>query len=121
LPTSLSPQVKSLLSLTGQIHTVEFPYDAVYTRTLITQTEEIVIGAMGIKGTRVVDIAVHPKFRKLGIASALVNTANVNIAYVVTDEAERFWQHIGWYYFHDAIDKGTRVKVYVKDRKVKIE
>lgn len=121
MPPSLSPQVKSLLSLTGQIHTEEFPYDKVYSVFVNTPDSGTVVAALGKKGTRVVDIVVLPAFRKLGLATTLINIADVNTAYVVSEEAEEFWSHIGWCYFYDTVDKGTKVKVFVKDRKVKIE
>ena len=113
-------QLKSLFSLTGQIHTEEFPYEEVLVFSIITPVGEIVVGALGKKGTRVVDVAVLPSFRKLGIASALIDISGVDTAYIVSKEAYDFWIHIGWHYFYDKIDKGTKVKVFVKERK-KIE
>ena len=110
-------QIKALLSLTGQVHTEEFPYEHVCTYSITTPVGEIVVGALGKKGTRVVDVAVLPSFRKMGIASALIDIAGVDTAYVVSKEAYDFWIHIGWHYFYDKIDKGTKVKVFVKERR----
>jgi len=111
-------QIKSLLSLTGQAHMEEFPYEQVYVYSIVTPAGELVIGALGKKGTRVVDVAVLPGFRKLGIASALIDIAEVDHAYVVSKEAENFWSHIGWHYGHKTIDKGVVVKVYCEEGKI---
>lgn len=111
----LSSEVKDLLFLTGQVHSEEFPYDQVYVIRIATTTTDKVVGALGRKGTRVVDIAVDPEYRKLGIATALINIAKVDTAYVVSPEAECFWEHIGWLYVGSTTDKDTEVKVYSKD------
>lgn len=113
-------QVRSLLSSTGQTHMEEFPYDHIRECSIITSEGELVIGAIGVKGTRVVDIAVHPSFRKQGIASFLIKQERVYTAYVVSEDAYQFWIHIGWFYYHNAVDKGTKVRVMVKERGVKI-
>lgn len=113
--TPLSSDVKSLLSLTGQVHSEEFPYDQVYVVRVADATIDKVVGALGRKGKRVVDIAVVPEFRKQGIATALISIAGVDTAYVVSPEAECFWEHIGWLYVGSTTDKDTEVKVYMKE------
>jgi len=111
-------QIKSLLSLTGQVHSEEFPYERIYVYSIVTPTGELVIGALGKKGTRVVDVAVLPEFRKEGVASALIKIAEVDTAYVVSEEAENFWSHIGWYFVCPIMDKEVEVKVYCKKGKI---
>jgi len=111
----LSSEVKDLLFLTGQVHSEEFPYDQVFVVRVADATTDKVVGALGRKGKRVVDIAVAPEFRKQGIATALINIAEVDTAYVVTPEAECFWEHIGWLYVGNTTDKDTHVRVYVKE------
>lgn len=74
------------------------------------------MGALGAKERRVVDVAVDPLFRRMGVASTLVELSKCEEAYVVTEEAAEFWRGIHWYYSHNKVDKGDIVRVYIKTR-----
>ncbi len=114
-PLSLS----ELLALTGQEHPEDYEYDEViviaHQDNSIMWPDPNAIGAVGInrKEKRIVDIAVHPMFRRNGIASMLVKLSDCTVAFTVKPEAERFWAALGWLYKGDTIDKGVKVKVWV--------
>jgi len=123
-----------ILALTGQVHDEDFKYDRVlimyvgaasYTSQLLLDDDKTkiimptVAATLGlnIKEKRVVDVAVHPYFRKFGFGKAIVNLAvkeyGVEVAYTVDMEAEKFWRRIGWMYVGKTIDKGTEVKMWM--------
>lgn len=78
------------------------------------------IGAVGINDeeNRIVDIAVHPDFRRKRIGKLLVELSGCTTAYAVTNEARAFWHGIGWAYIGARIDKGTEVDIFSKTVKL---
>lgn len=108
-----------LLELTGQVHESKRLYERYDKVNLMWYSEgEGAIGhLMGALGTnesekRIVDIAVHPEFRKRGIGRALVSLSKCEIAYTVDPEAEKFWRAIGWSYIGSKLDKDTLVSIW---------
>lgn len=77
-------------------------------------TDQIYVGAVGINEAerRVIDIAVHQSFRRLGIGRLLVALSKCEVAFTVNEEADKFWEHIGWRAAGTTIDKGTVVNVW---------
>lgn len=123
-----------ILALTGQVHDEEFRYDKVlvmyvgaesYTSQLLLDDDKTKVTMPSVAATlglnleekRVVDVAVHPYFRKFGFGRAIVKLAmkeyDVNIAYTVDEEAEKFWRRVGWMYVGETVDKGTIVKMWM--------
>jgi len=108
-------EVLELLRTTGQEHSLVFPYDrviSVYGQNEPNKT--YLVGAVGIVRNRIVDIAVVPMCRRLGIGSALVKLSQCTRAYVVDDEARKFWEAIGWKKIGTKLDKGTLVDIYFR-------
>jgi len=121
-----------ILKLTKQEHPVTFKYDKVYALYVsdnknkqpsladVNSAESVLcVGAIGIVGKRVVDVAVHPGFKRRGIGKALVKLGifyeDVNIAYAVSKEACKFWHGINWRWVGRKEDKGTLVEVFVRN------
>jgi GNAT superfamily N-acetyltransferase len=117
--------VRELLKLTGQQHDDNFKYDKVLSLKLTAEAEVrrdspgallsmMYIGAVGVneEERRVVDIAVHPLFRRLGIGKLLVQLSKCEVAFTVDKEADKFWEHIGWLPAGKTVDKGTVVNVW---------
>ena len=114
----------SLLALTGQEHDEDFKYDKVLAlykgiRYGVTQKDFEgssasvgCIGAVGfnLKENRIVDIAVHPRFRRLGIGKLLVKMSECTVAYSASIEANKFWDAIGWVYCGHIYDKNVLVR-----------
>ncbi len=111
--------LSELLGLTNQVHPEDFEYDEVIAIAHMDNTvlweDPSAIAAVGIdrKDDRIVDIAVHPDFRRNGLASMPVKLSDCTVAFTVHPEAERFWKAIGWLYKCDSIDKGVEVKVWI--------
>lgn len=112
----LSPS--DVLKLTGQEHPEGFKYDKVVSvwesETTSTRSKKSCMGAVGINEAekRIVDIAVHPDYRRLGIGHTLVLMSGCHTAYVIDPEAEKFWWGIGWSSYSTTTDKGTVVTVF---------
>jgi len=72
---------------------------------------------LNLEEKRVVDVAVHPYFRKFGFGRAIVALAvkeyGVEVAYTVDEEADKFWKAIGWVYVDTTNAKGTEVKMWM--------
>ena len=128
-------KIGEILALTGQVHDEDFDYDKVlvmyiggrsYADMLKLDSDDelyavpVVAAALGmnLEEKRIVDIAVHPYFRKFGFGRAIVNLAvkeyDVEFAYTVDEEADAFWKAIGWTRKGIKTDKGTVVGVWVR-------
>lgn len=107
--------------MTGQEH--EERFSDRYDRTIALLGKELTpygvatlaIGAVGINDAenRIVDIAVHPEFRRRGIGRTLVELSGCEQAYTVEEDAEKFWRGIGWVYVGSKLDKDTLVKTWM--------
>jgi len=125
-----------ILALTGQVHGEDFKYDKViimyvggntYLNQQMLDSDDtrcvrpVVAAVCGInlKEHRIVDIAVHPYFRKMGFGSAIVELAvqeyGVALAYTVEEEAEEFWKAVGWVRIGTRVDKGTEVEMWTPE------
>lgn len=118
-----TPQtIASLLMMTGQEHEKRLIRER-YDRTIALLGKELTpygvatlaVGAVGINDAenRIVDIAVHPDFRRRGIGRTLVDLSKCDVAYTVEEDAEKFWEGIGWTNVGKKLDKDTLVKVWV--------
>ena len=128
-----------ILALTGQVHSKDFKYDKVLImyvgrnvavnqlmldnqRTRYTMPVVAAVCGINLKEHRIVDVAVHPYFRKMGFGKAIVELAvqeyGVTIAFAVTDEARDFWNRIGWAFNGVKIDKGTEVDIFIRTVKL---
>lgn len=125
--------VGEILALTGQTHDDDFEYDKTiiiyfgsksYLDVLKHTSDDILcvtpiaaaVLGLNLEEKRVVDVAVHPYFRRLGFGKAIVELAvkeyDVELAYTVEPEAEKFWKAIGWCYSGSMLDKGALVKTW---------
>lgn len=77
-------------------------------------TDMTCVGAVGINEAerRIVDIAVQPLFRRMGLGRLLVQLSKCEVAFTVNEEADKFWEHIGWLPSGKTVDKDTVVNVW---------
>lgn len=102
--------VIDVLKLTGQRHNYD---QRPYIMIMSVWVDSVgVVAAIGINGKRVVDIAVHPDFRLIGLAKRLVIASRCTKAYVVMGGPRGFWEALGWTRTEGIVDKGTLVNVY---------
>ena len=87
-----------LLALTEQSHEDDFEYDKIISVWLRREGQKEAcypIGALGSKGDKIVDLGVHPDYRRRGVARLLVVQSECELTSAITEEAIKFWKGIG--------------------------